>query len=347
MVSVTSTQHIPASSLRYSSPRSEGPTAPSGGNASPGSLTLHRHRLPQYMLECANSPGGMANWNPDLAEQFTREAVIACEQKWSTVRLRGGRHIPRAALVEALETAARLAPGARNENEINTLLEELRTAHPGNSRSLEDDTDAAAESGELSDNLVDRIFALLTRLDKEWLTRFSDILSNYVAFFNKLTDALAKLSGSITGTGGNGDINVSFEEVRKALEALLKDTASHGLGGDFKTEAEAQEFLSNTLGLKELKVVEKPDGTWQLAIDSSMIQKMLDLFKNDGTMNPGAHAAIISAKDSLLEQFNHINRVLPDRYQRQLQAWDTLVKTLSATIDSIADVNQAFAKALS
>ena len=211
-----------------------------------------------------------------------------------------------------------------------------------------DEVGYASESGSNQD-FFEEIFALLDRLDKEWLSRFGDILSNYVGFFNKLTDAMALLSKAIVDHDDKGNLKVNFDDLRNALEGLISDVENgSGLGGDFRTRAEAEEFLKE-LGLEGLVVKPKFGGGFELAVDPQMIRDVRNLFEEEGehTMNPAAHAAIISAKDSLMERFNHINRVLPDKYQRQLQVWDTLVKALSGTIDSMAEVNRLVAQNIS
>ena len=198
-----------------------------------------------------------------------------------------------------------------------------------------------------SSEFLQQIFALMERLNEEWISRFSGILENYVAFFNKLTDAMALLSSAIKKTDNNGNLIVNFTELKNALSDLHRELAQgEGLGGNFATKAEAEAFLDE-LGLKDLMVKQKADGSWEVAINPDLIVQLRDLFppknpddKSDITLSPAAHAALISAKDTLMERFNHINRVLPDKYQRQLQMWDTLVKTLSGTIESLAEANK-------
>ncbi|WP_369969585.1 hypothetical protein AB8E26_04505 [Stenotrophomonas rhizophila] len=43
-----------------------------------------------------------------------------------------------------------------------------------------------------------------------------------------------------------------------------------------------------------------------------------------------------------MERFNHISKVMTENYQRTLQLWDTLVKTLSGTIDAITEADRVF-----
>jgi len=208
---------------------------------------------------------------------------------------------------------------------------------------VSDESEGARSSGpDMSSNdLLDEIFALMERLDKEWLSRFSDILGNYVNMFNKLTDAMEKLSGAIKDTDKDGNLIVNFDELNKALSDLHWEMATgDGLGGDFASEAEAKAFLDE-LRVEDLTVKQKADGTWELAVDPRLIERLRDMFPSgQKKMSPAAHAALMSAKDSLMERFNHLNRVLPDKYQRQLQEWDTVVKTLSGTIDSMAETNK-------
>ncbi len=197
-------------------------------------------------------------------------------------------------------------------------------------------TGPAAEQGASGwqDDLFDEIFKLIQRLDTEWLGRFSDLLAKYVQFFNRLTDVMSLLKDSITDVK-DGKLDVDFTKLR---EELTKLASGVGLGGNFRNDQEAQAFLDE-LGIEGLIITNNPPATtWQLAVDPTLINQLVDVFpKNPVSLDPAAHAAIISAKDSLMERFNHINRALPDKYQRQLQSWDTLVKTLSGTVDSMAE----------
>lgn len=270
-------------------------------------------------------------WDDDLAALHQRNDTRARQQQLATMHdeLRQQFGDDDELLWAALDTRSAASPDQRRA--VSALQEQLAAG------ALADD------NGVLSDSLTDQILALLQRLDGEWLQRYSDILSNYVGFFNKLTEALKGLKDAITGNGKDGDINVNFDKVKKALRELKADEASLGLGGDFKTEADAKAFLEE-LGLSDLVVRVKADGTWELAVDPEIIDSLIGVFPGPGSMNPGRYNAIISAKDSLMERFNHINRVLPDRYQRQLQTWDTLVKALSGTIDAMAETNRAIAQ---
>lgn len=193
-------------------------------------------------------------------------------------------------------------------------------------------------------DLFDDIFKLIQRLDAEWLTRFSDILSNYVSFFQTLTNAMSGLKDAIKGPGKDGALLVDFGDVVRELQALRNNPSELNLGGNFDHHADAEAFLKE-LGLDGINIVMGSGGTWHLAMDPASIDRLIGTFpiKNGGgnlSLNPSAYAAIISAKDSLMERFNHINRVLPDKYQRQLQTWDTLVKTLSGTIDAMAEATR-------
>lgn len=239
------------------------------------------------------------------------------------------------------------APGAGEQStplslrDIEARLQrQLRSDDDGDESDASGNTEGTGTQRSSSD-FLDDIFALMQRLDKEWLSRFSSILENYVGFFNALTDVMAKLSDAIKDVDDNGNLFVDLNPIVEDLNALIdKANTGGGLGGDFSTQAEAQAFLDE-LGLSDLKVKQKSDGTWELAIDTGVLAQIRELFVDKPwPMSPAAHAAMISAKDSLMERFNHINRVLPDKYQRQLQMWDTLVKTLSGTIDSMAEANK-------
>lgn len=364
MIDYTSSRPLHAAWLASEKGRSErterSEPAPSGTDAPhterPASSLqeMSRQRLPatpgaQQAFIALKHKAALPPLEPDVLE-----AVIAKEAMLRDRQLRDAlvtlnapdSHVPEEDAFRSLLSTFEDPPPPLREFSAR-LLQEQRADDEGHPSDGSEGAGAAGPQSSSSD-FLDDIFALMERLDKEWLSRFSDILGNYVTFFNKLTDALALLSGSITSTDKDGNFWVDFRSVQRALRALKAEVENGlGLGGDFKTRAEAEAFLAD-LGLQDLKVRQKADGTFELVVDTALIDQLMEKIRRPpgeisiwvGPMSPAAHAAMTSAKDSLMERFNHINRVLPDKYQRQLQMWDTLVKTLSGTIDSMADTNK-------
>ncbi|MBA8682067.1 hypothetical protein [Stenotrophomonas tumulicola] len=226
---------------------------------------------------------------------------------------------------------------------------------------LEEQRDAAQAPSDWDSHheFFEEVLALLARLNSVWLQRFNEVLSNYVSVFDKLTEVMTKLKDAIKGHDKDGNLTVNFFELRKALRELADEIATGpGLGGAFDSEEEAKEFLKE-LGVDGLLVKQDGNGKWELALDPQLIRDLVDVFpagapilrpipdppyfewvEADIKMNPARYNAIIAAKDSLMERFNHLNRVLPDKHQHQIQWWNTVLKALSATIDELSQADR-------
>ena len=304
--------------------------------ASPGALQAYIARQHE---------GGQSPFEPDVLLAALAQDTIARGRGLDDARnaLRSGHAVlPEAETLHSVLSSFNAPPlPLRN---LVAYLQQAIVADDEADASVQAEGAQGAGPRSSSSDFLDSIFELINRLDTEWLSRFSDVLGNYVGFFNELTDIMALLADSITGTDNNGNLNVDFSAVRNALDKLVNEIQANnsgGLGGNFASHEEADAFLKD-LGLRDLVIRPNRDGGgWQLAIDVTLVIRLRDMFTaGPHKISPAEHAALISAKDSLLERFNHINRVLPDKYQRQLQMWDTLVKTLSGTIDSMADTNK-------
>jgi len=197
-----------------------------------------------------------------------------------------------------------------------------------------------------------KLLELLNDRDENYIQRFSSILGEYIKLFDQITEIMGRLKDAVKGSDGDGNMTVDFSAIKVALNSLRAELEGKfaGFGGDFATRAEAQAFLDQ-LGLSDLIVKEDGKGGFQLAINIDLITALFDVFPGDEwtgeqSMSAARYNAIISAKDNVLERFNHINRVLPDKNQRALQQWDTLVKTLTATIDAVSEADRLFAQNL-
>lgn len=211
-------------------------------------------------------------------------------------------------------------------------------------------------------DFYEEILKLLEGLEGDWLDRNKEILENYIGFFDKLSEVMKLFASAFNGFQGDGTQNMNFDELWVALEDL-KNSDALNLGGDFKTQADAEAYLKE-LGLEG--VVISGTGPFQLKIDSKLLDSLQGLFPlKDGVApnprpgQPGydkgarntAHTpakvnAITLAKDTFMERFSHISKVMIEKNQRTLQLWDTLVKTLSGTIDAIAEADRVFASNL-
>jgi hypothetical protein len=217
-------------------------------------------------------------------------------------------------------------------------------------RSIGGDAPESAPDWDSHYDFYEKLMAALVQLEGPMKNRYAHILEKFIRFFDRLTGSLTALKDSILGTDDKGNLTVDFSLVRQHLNALsLNFEGLLDLGGGFADRDEALSFLGE-LGLgSEGGLVVKPDGDgWQLAIDPAKMEALRDIFPaaQQSGVSPHQFSVWMSAKDSLMEKFNLISRVVTEKYQRQLSLWDTLVKALSGTIDAIAEADRLFAQNL-
>ncbi len=190
--------------------------------------------------------------------------------------------------------------------------------------------DEAVDNGLGDRDLVEQIFELMARLQGSWLDRYAKILGKYVALFDQITKALNELQHAIKDTDDDGNFIVDFSAVISALEGI----GDLGLGGNFASLGEADAFLKK-LGVEWLEVAPGIP-PYQLQLKEEVIKDLIAVFPSgEKKLTPTEYSSLITSKDNLLERLMHMNRVLPDKNQRMLDLWNTLVKTLSGTIDSL------------
>jgi len=250
---------------------------------------------------------------------------------------------------EALYAQAVLKDQLQWEKQQRELLDAL----PRTDRQLlsallsvpEDADDAAIDESHQA--FFARIAELLARLDSEWIKKYSGFMADYVALFAKIGEAMNLLSQGLGAPDKDGNVTVDFGKLYDELEKIALELEAAGFGPEFDTREAAQAFLDE-LGLPDMKLVALPNGKFQIGVDPYLVRTLKDLFSGmNGTKLSAAQLQqLMSAKDTLLERFNHLNRTVPEKYQRQLQMWDQLTKILSSSIDSITEADRAFIQAL-
>lgn len=279
-------------------------------------------------------------------------------------RLSQQRHVEletEAAQEPSEEDAVLLAEAARLER---SAKEKLGRAASGieSARSLVDtaSADAAAASGlprfEGHDEFYDMIIALLGDLDAEWLSKYEDLLANYIEFFDDLTRALAEISDAIEDTDKDGNFEMNLQPVIQALQKVIDTWKDKPLVGGFESEEEAKAFLAD-LGVQGLSVVPDGRGGYEIRVDTGRIHEIQDIFGDEyppgsgfwGTptkLDPAQYNAMIAAKDSRLERLSQVNNLLAEKYNRQNQQWDTLAKVLSNSIKEMDEAQRSFINGL-
>ncbi|WP_445147348.1 IpaD/SipD/SspD family type III secretion system needle tip protein [Dyella sp. Tek66A03] len=179
-------------------------------------------------------------------------------------------------------------------------------------------------------------------LDSEWLSKYSDALAQYIEFFREFSNIMALLKDAIEASGDN-DVNVNFSEMSNRLKSLIDNysQASEGLGS-FPSQAAADAFIRD-LGLSGLTVERALDGSYAVMIDLQPVQDLRkSMPESPSKWDMAKYNAWLSSKDTYTEQLQHVSQVLGEKYSRNTQLFDTLIKVLSSTIESISEADKAF-----
>lgn len=199
----------------------------------------------------------------------------------------------------------------------------------------------------------DRLAESMRDLDENWLANYEDALAKYIDFFTEFNDIMAQLQQYITASDDGQKVTIEFLEIREKLTNLLSKYQATGQGlSSFPSRAEAQKFIDD-LGLSGLTIRPSANGDFEVMIDLSPLSSLIDSIPimimpgvgigvPPATWDMARYNAWLSGKDSYTEQLQHVSKVLGEKYSRNLQLLDTLIKVLSSSIDSIGEADRTF-----
>jgi type III secretion system IpaD/SipD/SspD family effector len=205
---------------------------------------------------------------------------------------------------------------------------------------------SALSTDESHREFFDRLAEAMKDLDKNWLSNYENALAKYIDFFSEFNTIMADLQKYIKASSDGQKVEIDFTNVGRGLLALkLKYSRTDNALASFPTEAEAKKFIDD-LGLSGLSIVRSPDdGQYKVMIDMSPLNSLIDSMGSPlGKVNwdMARYNAWLSGKDSYTEQLQHVSKVLGEKYSRNLQLLDTLIKVLSSSIDSMGEADRTF-----
>lgn len=212
---------------------------------------------------------------------------------------------------------------------------------------------ADAAVGESNREFFDRIAELLARLDTEWVQKFGDALAEYVEIFARINKAMLLLSadGALGKPDKDGNVQVNFDALVKALAEIEGALSLKGIGPVFESKDEAEAFLKELGGLHGLTVITRTtwhagppprfETTHQVGVDPALVTTLKKVFEGKTKLSATELSALMASKESALEAFNQLNRAFPEKYQQLLRLWDTLQKVLSSSIETMNEANMA------
>jgi hypothetical protein len=197
-------------------------------------------------------------------------------------------------------------------------------------------------------DFFDQLIEDAGKLEGDWIKKYEEALKKYMEFFDEFSKAL--LTKYIFEWDQDKQLqDVDFTWLREKLNAL-KDTFSNpetGALASFATEEEAKAFIEK-LGLDGLTVRQKQDGSYAVMPNLGPVEELLNSTGKDGTQlwNISLFNAWVSGKDSIVERLRHASQVLGEKYSRNLQIYDNVIKALSSTIDAINEVDKLYSQNL-
>lgn len=186
-----------------------------------------------------------------------------------------------------------------------------------------------------------QISALLEVLKTEWLSKYQDVLSNFLEFYKKLSDIMEQIK--FEASGDKGDVTSDFTDVKAALDKLYTDYAVlTGALASFSSY-EAADAFRKSLGLPGMGIFKGSDGTYKLMMDLEPLRGLLnDMPDGKVKWDSARYNSWISAKDSNLEQIKHVSKVLGEKLNEMTQKYDNIVKILSSSIEKMSEANNAY-----
>jgi type III secretion system IpaD/SipD/SspD family effector len=224
----------------------------------------------------------------------------------------------------------------------NTLIAMLKmVSSPEKSLSGVDDI-APRWHSEFFDKLIEGADDLYD----DWIKKYEEALKKFIEFFDEFSKILREKY--IVG-GDEKEIKLHFYALYTGLEALMAKYGSPDNGlAHFSTEAEAKAFIDK-LGLSGMTVKQAADGSYAVMVDIGPVQQLYASLegKNEHgifevSWNISKYNAWVSSKDSIVEQLRHASQVLGEKYSRNLQIYDSVIKAISSTIDSINEADKAY-----
>lgn len=189
----------------------------------------------------------------------------------------------------------------------------------------------------------DRLAESMRDLDENWLANYEDALARYIEFFTEFNNIMAELQAHIKASDDGQKVEVDLGSLRDRLAALVSEYSRPDRGlAYFSSQAEAQKFIDD-LGLAGLGLTQTADG-YMVTLDTGPVSDLINSMPaSKTTWDMARYNAWLSGKDSYTEQLQHVSKVLGEKYSRNLQLLDTLIKVLSSSIDSMGEADRTFA----
>ncbi|KQN51817.1 hypothetical protein ASE93_01250 [Serratia sp. Leaf50] len=206
---------------------------------------------------------------------------------------------------------------------------------------------------QVSDGIVD--------IKSNYYDVFEGALSKYIEFYKKFSNIISEMGKWVEKKGDNGNLVFKFGELEKVLKKLLTDyTPADGKTNQLYpidhtknvSRAEAEKWAKD-MGLPASSVI---PGSY-VSIDTAPVKKMLESLLDkqeideDGkVVNTGNNKEITNTQyqawlagfNAQEEQIKTTVQSLTGRYSNANSVYDNMIKVLSSTISTLADMAKRF-----
>lgn len=218
---------------------------------------------------------------------------------------------------------------------------------------------AELKSSSKSSNVADQIGDIIGNVKEDYYDVFEGAMAKYIQFYKELGEIMAKLGEFTKPSDKEGMVKFNFKEL-KALIVKLQDNYTNTSGNFGKAQLYPQDGLSTTtlenankwakdMGLAASSVIKHKNGEYYVFIDIAplkvMINEMIctaDKDKDPSEVTNTQYQAWLTGFNAQEEQIKTTISSLTGRFSNANSIYDNVVKILSSTIGSLADMSKRY-----
>lgn len=207
-------------------------------------------------------------------------------------------------------------------------------------------------------NISDQIGDIIGIVKEDYYDVFEGGLAKYIQFYKELGLILAEMASLIKDGADEGKIKYDYKTLHDKLDTLLKkykDPNGNPNGKlaqlypvDFSqntTEADARKWAKD-MGLPTSSVIKNASGTYYVAIDLGPLENMKKNIQyphdSNKELTNTEYQAWLTGFNAQEEQIKTTISSLTGRFSNANSIYDNVVKILSSTISSLADMSKRY-----
>lgn len=237
--------------------------------------------------------------------------------------------------------------GAFDDSAFNAEIEDIAKQY--NLESIQ------AGASQLTDPIehkpfVDQICDLIDTTKSEYYDVFEGALAKYIQFYKEFSEIVSKMGGYIHSVNDEGQLKYDFGKLYTQITALLvkyeteADCKLYPTDGTFLSEEQAQRWAKD-MGLPQEGSVKKSNEGYYISID---LNPLTSIFKNiihyfdDTQLYNTEYQAWLTGFNAQEDQIKTTVQSLTGRYGNANSIYDNMVKVLSSTISTLAEMSKRY-----